>query len=357
MLSKRKRNNIDMIYVIYIICIILFSSISDNMSIEFLWLFIIMISISVSSMAFILFQRLVKAKWSERIEEIAKSVAMSLPATIFILVYFCFIYMINYAFNENSNLFLEISIYKFSNPFLNYYYSPLLFTVRILLYYTVWLFVLYKINKNEIKSGLYFTIILFCLSFFGIDVVLGVGSIVTDFFWYSSVFGIYFIFSGLVATISYIIILYLCFEIKHNDTIKYNLGKILFTLNLLWAYTAFSQYLIILYGNLSVELNFYDVRFSNNWEYISLFIFLFHFVFPFLLLLPKKFKTHNKILFISSFMIIIAFIAEVYWLIYPIYYPTILKFGIDEIFALFMIISLFILLPVMKLKAKYPNDS
>ena len=220
MQSKRKKNNIDMIYVIYIIFTMLFVGITDNMSIPLLLILIILVATSVSSMAFILFQRLVNAEWSAQIEVIAKFIAKSLPFSILIIFYYVFIYLIDNATNENSNILTETGINKYSNPFLDYYYSPLFLSIRMLLYYTVWLFVLYKISKDKIRPGLYFTIILFCLSFFGIDVILGVGSLYTDFFWYSSVFGLYFIFIGLVATIAYIILIYLSTMKKHDSQIE-----------------------------------------------------------------------------------------------------------------------------------------
>ena len=352
MQSKRKINNIDMIYVIYIICIFLSVGFTDNMSIPLLLILIISVTTSVSSMAFILFQRLVNAEWSTQIEQIAKFTAKSIYFSILIIFYYVFLYLIDYNSNESSSLFTDTGINKFNNSFLNYYYSPLFLSIRMLLYYTVWLFVLYRINRDCIKSGLYLTIVLFCLSFFGIDVILGVGGLFTDFFWYSSVFGLYFIFTGLVSTIAYIIIIYLSTTKKHDEVVKNNLGKILFAVNLLWAYIAFSQYLIISYGNLPVELSFYEIRFNNNWEYISWFIFLFHFVIPFIFLLPKKLKISSKILFASSLMISISFVIEIYWLVYPIYYPTYQKFSFDEIYVLLMILPIFIISPWMKLYAK-----
>ena len=57
-------------------------------------------------------------------------------------------------------------------------------------------------------------------------------------------------------------------------------GKLLLALVMLYAYFAFSQFLIIWAGNLPEEMPFYLRRLRGGWQYVGLAIILFHFALP-----------------------------------------------------------------------------
>jgi hypothetical protein len=64
-------------------------------------------------------------------------------------------------------------------------------------------------------------------------------------------------------------------------------GKLLLALVMLYAYFAFSQFLITWAGNLPEEIPFYLRRLRGGWQFVGLSIILFHFALPFVLLLSK----------------------------------------------------------------------
>ena len=65
----------------------------------------------------------------------------------------------------------------------------------------------------------------------------------------------------------------------------HDLGNLMLTFVILWAYMAFSQYLIIWSGNLPEEIPWYLRRLQGGWGWVGVALVLFHFVLPFLLLL------------------------------------------------------------------------
>jgi hypothetical protein len=67
-------------------------------------------------------------------------------------------------------------------------------------------------------------------------------------------------------------------------------GKLLLALVMLYAYFAFSQFLITWAGNLPEEIPFYLRRLHGGWQFIGLLIILFHFALPFALLLSRQRK-------------------------------------------------------------------
>jgi hypothetical protein len=64
-------------------------------------------------------------------------------------------------------------------------------------------------------------------------------------------------------------------------------GKLLLALVMLYAYFAFSQFLITWAGNLPEEIPFYLRRLRGGWQLVGLSIILFHFMLPFVLLLSR----------------------------------------------------------------------
>jgi hypothetical protein len=94
----------------------------------------------------------------------------------------------------------------------------------------------------------------------------------------------------------------------------------MFAFTVLWAYLAFSQYLIIWAGNLPEEIPWYVRRLGQGWGAIAVIIVLFHFCVPFLLLLQRDIKRHAKrLLCVCMLMIVVRFI-DVYWIVEPSFF-------------------------------------
>ena len=74
----------------------------------------------------------------------------------------------------------------------------------------------------------------------------------------------------------------------------HDLGKLLLTFVMLWAYFAFSQLLIIWAGNLPEEISFYMPRFVGPWRWIGLTMIVFEFALPFVLLLSRDLKRQAR---------------------------------------------------------------
>jgi formate-dependent nitrite reductase membrane component NrfD len=193
----------------------------------------------------------------------------------------------------------------------------------------------------------------FSLTFFSIDLLSVIVNV--DHLWYSSIFGVYFIFSGLSGAVALIILLFILSSNDPSKEVKYNIGKYFFTLNILWAYVAFSQYLIIWYGNLPDEMSFFANRMINGWEYLALFIAVFHLVLPFFLLISKSAKRKNSILYMSAIMVIIAYVIEIYWIMRPSQYPHEFSVSFEFVFSFIFILSVILIHPLRKMKVYDPE--
>ncbi|MGH9511975.1 MAG: hypothetical protein ACRD2U_07535 [Terriglobales bacterium] len=94
-------------------------------------------------------------------------------------------------------------------------------------------------------------------------------------------------------------------------------GKFILTFIMLWAYFSFSQLLIIWAGNLPDEITFYTRRFHNGWEYVGLFLIVFHFAVPFAMLLSRSLKRDPRRLVWVAVWVIFMRYVDLYWFIEP----------------------------------------
>ncbi|MCD9185509.1 MAG: hypothetical protein LUM44_03695 [Pyrinomonadaceae bacterium] len=97
----------------------------------------------------------------------------------------------------------------------------------------------------------------------------------------------------------------------------HDLGKLMLALVMVWAYFNFSQYLIIWSGNIPEETGWYLTRTKGVWGVIGLLLILFHFAFPFLILLQQDFKRKAKLLAGMGVFILVMRLVDMFYLIAP----------------------------------------
>jgi hypothetical protein len=97
----------------------------------------------------------------------------------------------------------------------------------------------------------------------------------------------------------------------------HDLGKLLLALVMLWAYFAFSQYLIIWSGNLPEEIVYYLERTHGVWAVIIIAIALLHFGAPFLFLLSRELKRNPQRLVLVAILILVMRMIDLLWMLVP----------------------------------------
>jgi hypothetical protein len=102
----------------------------------------------------------------------------------------------------------------------------------------------------------------------------------------------------------------------------HDLGNLLLTFVMLWAYIAFSQFLIIWSGNLSEEIPWYVHRIQGGWQWVGLLLLVFHFVLPFLLLLARFTKRNQSMLAPLAGLLIVMQWVDLFWLVMPAFHPS-----------------------------------
>ncbi len=145
--------------------------------------------------------------------------------------------------------------------------------------------------------------------------------------WYSSMFGISFtIGCGLSA---FVYVLFLLTQLAKTKAMSEivkpshfrDLGNLTLAFVMLWAYTAFSQFLLIWYANLKEEVPYYSVRSHGLWGWIAAALILFHFFLPFSMLLMRAIKDRPETIFVVTVILLVMRYVEIYWLVEPAFYP------------------------------------
>ena len=98
-----------------------------------------------------------------------------------------------------------------------------------------------------------------------------------------------------------------------------NLGGWLFAFTMLWAYLAFSQFMLIWYGNLPEEIELYVRRFDGVWAYVIGAIFIISFIAPFILLLMPQIKLNMRAMLVVGIVLAFMRLVDTYWWIGPAY--------------------------------------
>jgi hypothetical protein len=100
-----------------------------------------------------------------------------------------------------------------------------------------------------------------------------------------------------------------------------HLGNLLLGFVMIWAYLAFSQFLIIWSANLPEEAIWYARRSQGGWLELALVLIGIHFALPFFLLLSRRIKRRAQALTVLAVIILLARWLDLAWLILPAFYP------------------------------------
>ena len=140
--------------------------------------------------------------------------------------------------------------------------------------------------------------------------------------WYSDIFGVYLFAGAFLASLAATSLLLIHQLARRRlpgirpDHI-YNLGGFMFAFTVFWGYIGFAQFLLMWYANLPEEVFWYKERLEGLWVPILSVIIAFHFVLPFLLLMPRDAKSNMRRLAWVSMFMLMAHWLDLYWMIMP----------------------------------------
>jgi hypothetical protein len=142
--------------------------------------------------------------------------------------------------------------------------------------------------------------------------------------WFSTAYGALFVVGQVLSALAFAIAVTMIFS-EHepiagviNKKRLNDLGNLLLAFVLLWAYIAFSQFLIIWAGNLPEEITWYVHRLAGGWAVIAVILLIFHFALPFLILLSRAVKRKARTLGIVAAALFVIRLLDLFWTVVPV---------------------------------------
>jgi hypothetical protein len=99
-----------------------------------------------------------------------------------------------------------------------------------------------------------------------------------------------------------------------------DLGNLMLAFVMLYAYTTFSEFLLIWYANLKEEIPHYLYRQHGTWGILASLLVLFHFFLPFFMLLMRPIKDNARTIGVVAVIILVMRYVAIYWLVAPSWY-------------------------------------
>lgn len=118
-----------------------------------------------------------------------------------------------------------------------------------------------------------------------------------------------------------------------QDKHFHDLGKLCFAFTAFWGYLAFSQYLVIWYGNIGEETHWMRLRLIEGWRVPTLITVALMFVLPFFGLLSRAAKVYLPTMLVFAMSTVVGLWMHRYLEVYPSIYGVIanIPFGIWEL--------------------------
>lgn len=239
-------------------------------------------------------------------------------------------------------------LYSWSHPghvphetdmaFKAWYLRPGFFVVRAVAYFAIWIvlgrFMLrYSLEQDATGNLAYVTklqmlgrgaIVLYVvtMTLAAVDWMMSL-----EPHWYSTIYGLLVIGGQVLSAFAFAIAI-LTLLVEYEPVAKvanherfHDLGKMLLAFVMIYAYFAFSQFLIIWSGNIPEETPWYLKRITGGWGVIAVALPLFHFFLPFFVLLSRKLKKNPRRLIIVALLMLVMRLVDLYWMITPVFSP------------------------------------
>jgi len=286
-------------------------------------------TVSLGCLGVLIIHRLTGGRWGRAARPILESGAMTMPlmtlAFLPIALELDRIYpwASSYASAEHASSQVE-----------ELYLNPPFFQMRAGSYFAVWLtlsFVMCRTArsgsrrsraKTRLAAGGLVLMLLTC-TFAAIDWGMSL-----DPHWYSTMYGALVAVGAALSGLALTTAVAAALQAGSNQSVHpmppqtlADLGTLLLVFLMLWAYCAFSQFLIIWSGNLPEENVWYIARLTGGWQWIGLAAVVLGFAVPFCLLLSRDLKESPRWLAGVATLVFIVQWVYIGWILLPSFRP------------------------------------
>jgi hypothetical protein len=299
------------------------------------WLvaFLFWSGVAAGSLAVALLHHLSRGAWGLVIRRVLEAAARTLPVVALLFVPIALGLGELYEWARPEAVAAD-ELLRHKAPYLN----PAFFLLRAAGYFLLWAgfaFLLDRLSRRQDETGeprLFRRMQTLAgpgIVVYGLTATLaGVDWLMSlDARWFSSLYGLYFVIGQAVTALAFVILVetWLARRPPMDGVLQprhlHDHGKLLLAFVMVWAYFAYSQFLIIWSGNLPEETVFYHRRLHGGWQWLSLAVLVLHFALPFVLLLSRDWKRAARPLQAIAALVLGARWLDLYWQAVPSLHP------------------------------------
>lgn len=288
-----------------------------------------LLSLTLAGGFFAAIQYVTMSKWSvviRRVAEVISPAVLPLVGVLMIGVFFGIHHLYHWS---HADAVAQDAILQYKSGWLN---TPF-FIGRVIVYLVLWCFLGRALKSVSVKqdqskdpaksktliilSTAYLLVFAYSFLLASMDLLMSL-----EPHWYTTMFPIYAFANMMFLGVGALIIV--IYFIKQNGGLPevngehiHDLGKFQFMFTTLWAYIGFSMHMLIWYANLPEETIYLELRVEEpQWFYFTIFLWVFHFVIPFLWQLSAKLKKELPRLVKVSWLIVFMGFVDIVWMTY-----------------------------------------
>ena len=303
---------------------------------SYLVAFLFVLGLSLGGLAIVMLQHLTGGAWGLVIRRVLESAMRTLPlvALLFVPVAIGVPWLYEWAQPDWAEAYRA----EHGSQHLAFdktdYLRPGFFCVRAVIYFAIWLGMVLihtRWSRRQDRTadphlpGVFRSFSAPGLIVYALTITLAsidwVMSLQPD--WYSTIYSALFavgqVLNSLAFAIAALVLLATQPPLKAVVAPKHlrDLGNLMLAFTMLWAYMAFSQFLLIWSANLTEEIPFYLRRAQGGWEYVAGSLAFFGFVVPFLLLLSRDVKRNPRFLAMVAGLVMLMRFVDLFWQVTP----------------------------------------
>ena len=292
----------------------------------FAWMF--WLGVSLGAMAINMLHHMTGGAWGLIIRRLCETAALVLPLMLilFIPIFLGMSHVYPWVNNVNHDPILEHRAHWLNVP---------MFIGRTVIYFVIWFGFAFALRTDALVydrdvdaipllmrlrriSAAGIPIYFVTMTLAGVDWIMS-----RDPHWFSTVFGFLLCIGQALAGLCFIIIILSIIaddppfkRVMHPNYLN-DMGNVLLTFVILWAYLGLSQFLIIWLGNIQKEISWYMARTDGGWRWIGGVLILFHFLVPFIVLLQRRMKRKLRNLTLVAVGVFFIHVLHVVYIVTP----------------------------------------
>jgi hypothetical protein len=295
--------------------------------------YVFYLGIGLGAMAILMLYHLTGGAWGFLIRRILEAATRTIPlmAVLFVPIACGVRYLYLWAQPEGKELVRE--------DLRRLYLSPTWFWIRAVVFFVVWIVLGFLLNAwsrrqdetGDLRYGRRLSrlggpgLVAYgiCITFASVDWVMSLQPS-----YRSTIFGPLFA-SGQLLTAQAFALFVLAWLLARPPLanlvsleVLNDLGNLLFTFLIIWAYMAFFQYMLIWIANLPYDISWYLPRLRNGWQWVAWVLVVFHFAIPFGLLLMRDIKQNPAAMVKVAGLLLVMQLVYDYWQVLPAFPGT-----------------------------------